>query len=66
LIEVVPIELLTSEGRSFPPGACHGPAARRSSLWREMDLHRVDVVIAVYGRINLPARLARAFSSCAP
>jgi len=25
-----------------------------------MHLHRVDVVIAVYGRIALPARLARA------
>lgn len=60
LIEVVLIELLTSEGRFLPPGACHGAAAPRGSLWREMHLHRVDVVIAVYGRIALPARLARA------
>jgi len=60
LIEVVLIELLTSEGRLFPPGAYPVPAAPRGSLWREMHLHWVDVVLAVYGRSDWRARLTRA------
>jgi hypothetical protein len=41
----------------FPPGEFPAAAPPRLSQWRVVQLHRIDLIIAIYGSLALSARL---------
>jgi hypothetical protein len=40
----------------FPPGEFPAPVAWRLSLWRLVHLRRLDLTLAIYGRLALSAK----------
>src|SRR5208282_1610198 len=40
----------------FPPGECPAAAVPRLSLWRLVHLRRLDLTLAIYGRVALSVK----------
>lgn len=53
------IELLASEGDFFPRGVYPEFGTLPANRWRKIQLHRIDLVIAVYGGMPLTLSISK-------